>query len=115
MWGLQTIIDLYDCDPVKIRSEEALKRYLSEMICEIDMKAYGQPVVVHFGSSDKVAGYTILQLIETSLISGHFVEIDNSAHIDIFSCKTYDSGKAAIFTSEFFDAFKMVYSVTERG
>lgn len=114
MWGVHTIVDLFKCDPVKIRSKEALEFYLKEIVHKIEMKAFGQPIVVHFGSSDKVAGYTILQLIETSLISGHFVEADDSAHIDIFSCKEYDSESAAVFTADFFNAESFDYEILER-
>ena len=32
----------------------------------------------------------MVQLIETSLISGHFANDTNSAYLDIFSCKGYD-------------------------
>lgn len=53
------------------------------------MIPFGKPQVVFFGKDNK-AGYTLVQLIETSNITGHFVEEDNSAFIDVFSCKEFD-------------------------
>ena len=52
------------------------------------MKAYGPPQIVHFGEGGK-AGYTLVQLIETSNIMAHFVEETNDAYVDVFSCKEF--------------------------
>lgn len=104
VWGYQTCIDLYNCDPEIIRSRKYIKLYLLAIVKEIDMKAYGEPIIKHFGSSKKVEGFTMIQMIETSLISGHFVEMNNSAFIDIFSCKDYDHMRATTMTQEYFKA-----------
>lgn len=53
------------------------------------MVPYGEPQVQHFGSGNK-AGYTLVQLIETSNICAHFVEETNDMYLDVFSCKTFD-------------------------
>jgi hypothetical protein len=44
------------------------------------------------------------QLIETSLISGHFANLTKAAYIDIFSCRAYDSDRVAQFSKDFFRA-----------
>ena len=49
--------------------------------------------------SEKVA-----QMIETSLISGHFSELWNNAYLNIFSCKPFDAQVARDFAKEFFSA-----------
>lgn len=100
-WGLLSSIDIYDCNPEKIRDKEAIKEYVSRLCELIEMNQYGEPIVVHFGKG-KTEGYSLVQLIETSLISGHFANESNRAFIDIFSCKPYDPDKAAEFTKEFF-------------
>jgi S-adenosylmethionine/arginine decarboxylase-like enzyme len=61
-----------------------------------------------------VAGYSMIQLIETSLISGHFANLTDSAYIDIFSCKAYDPGRVAEFTRTFFEASFVEVHVTKR-
>ena len=44
------------------------------------------------------------QLIETSLISGHFANQSNNIYLDIFSCKFYDPNVVAEFAKKFFQA-----------
>ncbi len=104
VWGLLTSFDLHDCDPDLIRDAEAIKRYVNELCQLIEMKKFGDTQVVHFGEDEKVAGFSMIQLIETSLISGHFANQTNHAYIDIFSCKYYDPQVAADFTQEYFKA-----------
>lgn len=103
-WGLLTSIDLHHCNPAVIRDAEAIKQYVDRLCQIIDMKKYGDTQVVHFGEDERVAGFSMTQLIETSLISGHFANQSNAAYIDIFSCKYYDPQVAADFTQEYFQA-----------
>ncbi len=100
-WGLLTSLDVYDCDPDVIRDGEAIARYAKELCDLLEVKAYGPPQVIHFGRGE-VEGYSLVQLIETSLISGHFANESNRAFIDIFSCRYYDPRQAAEFTRDFF-------------
>ncbi len=115
VWGLTTSIDLYDCNPFKIRNSATIKIYAKE-ICElIEMKRFGETQVVNFGEDEKVAGFSMTQLIETSLISGHFANLTNNAYIDIFSCKYYDPLLIEEFTKKYFEATssKMRYILRE--
>ena len=102
-WGLLTSVDIYNCNPKTIRDEEAIKRFVKELCEKIDMKRFGDCVVVNFGEEERVAGFSMTQLIETSLISGHFAEESNAAYLDVFSCKFYDPRDVAEFTSSFFE------------
>jgi S-adenosylmethionine decarboxylase len=104
VWGLLTSVDLYDCNPELIRDAEAIKRYVNELCQLIEMKKFGDTQVVDFGEDERVSGFSMTQLIETSLISGHFANLTNAAYIDIFSCKYYDPQVAADFTQKFFQA-----------
>jgi len=56
----------------------------------------------------------MLQLIETSLISGHFANDSNRAYLDIFSCKPYDPAVVERFSREFFSAASSVVHTTLR-
>lgn len=103
-WGLCTCIDLKGCDPAAIRDAERIRQYVIEVCDLIRMKRFGEPQVIHFGPNERVAGYSMTQLIETSLISGHFANETNAAYIDIFSCKEYEPEEAAEFTRRFFGA-----------
>src|ERR1700691_3035131 len=113
-WGIHTLIDLSGCDNERITSKEKIEVYIYGLVRILDMKEYGEPTIVHFGSGS-AEGYTMVQLIETSLISGHFCNSTNEAYIDIFSCKEYDIENATNFTQEFFNAEYMEYQEIKRG
>ncbi|MCC5814452.1 MAG: S-adenosylmethionine decarboxylase [Leptospira sp.] len=113
-WGLLTSIDLEGCNPDTIRDADAIKRYVVELCDLIDMKRFGDTTVVHFGEDERVAGYSMFQLIETSCISAHFANDTNTSYIDIFSCKGYDPKIAGEFTKKFFEGGKMRLNVVNR-
>jgi S-adenosylmethionine decarboxylase len=101
-WGLLSSVDIYGCDPEIIRSESMVKKFVCDLCDRIDMKRFGDCVVVDFGENERVAGFSMTQLIETSLISGHFANSTNAAYLDIFSCKFYEPREAAEFAVSFF-------------
>lgn len=103
-WGLLTTIDARNCNGELIRSAQAIRQFVIELCDLIAMKRFQDTMVVNFGEDEKVAGYSMVQLIETSLISGHFANLTNNAYIDIFSCKLYNPYEAAEFTRRFFGA-----------
>ena len=103
-WGLCTSVDLKHCNPETIRNPEKIREFVIELCNLIEMKRYGEPTIVHFGPNERVAGYSMTQLIETSLISGHFANETNSAYLDIFSCKEYSPEKTVEFCRRFFEA-----------
>src|SRR5665213_1095583 len=103
-WGLVASIDLHQCNPGTIRDAEAIKCFVVELCNRIGVKRFGECTVVNFGENERVAGYSMTQLIETSLISGHFANQSNTVYLDIFSCKYYPPYRAADFAKEFFGA-----------
>jgi S-adenosylmethionine/arginine decarboxylase-like enzyme len=115
VWGLLTSIDLFECNPETLRNKEKIEKYIVELCELIDMKRFGEPVIVRFGKDPRVQGYSAVQLIETSCISGHFAEDSNSVYIDIFSCKFYNQKEAIEFTKEFFEGKSLKSSIVIRG
>ena len=103
-WGLLTSIDLHGCNPETIRDAEKIKQFVYELCERIGMKRFGDCQVVNFGEDPRVSGFSMTQLIETSLISGHFANQTNATYLDVFSCKFYDQNEAAEFAKEFFEA-----------
>jgi S-adenosylmethionine/arginine decarboxylase-like enzyme len=100
-WGYHLIVDARDCDPVAIRSKETIRAFVKELVTAIDMVAFGQPQIVMFGTGDK-KGYTLVQLIETSDITAHFIEEFNDVYLDVFSCKNFKVADAmGVFTKYF--------------
>ena len=112
-WGLCAAVDLQDCHPDLIRNAEHIRRYVVELCELIGMQRFGECQVVDFGSG-RVAGYSMVQLISTSLISGHFANDTNNAYLDIFSCKGYDPAVVEEFSKQFFGARRSTVTVTLR-
>ena len=101
-WGIASSFDIYNCDPDAIRSAERIRQFVGELCDLIEMRRFGETTVVNFGEDERVAGYSMLQLIETSLISAHFANLTNTVYLDVFSCKPYDPEIVEDFAKRFF-------------
>ena len=101
-WGIASAVDIYECTPETIRDADAIRRFVIELCELIEMKRFGDTQVVHFGEDERVAGYSMVQLIETSLISAHFANQTNTVYLDVFSCKPYDPEAVEMFSKTFF-------------
>jgi S-adenosylmethionine/arginine decarboxylase-like enzyme len=113
-WGLYVSVDLKQCNPSIIRSKEKIKEFVNELCKQIDMKKFGKTIVIDFGKDPIVSGFSMTQLIETSLISGHFAKNLNAAYIDIFSCKEFPPYKTAEFCKNFFGAQEIKINIIFR-
>jgi S-adenosylmethionine/arginine decarboxylase-like enzyme len=101
MWGQHLALDVRACDRNKVTSEAILRSWVRELVDRIGMRAYGDPIVEHFASHDSsVGGYSVVQLIETSNIVGHFVDSSGDAYIDVFSCARFDRDRVIAFVHE---------------
>lgn len=92
-WGYHLIVNAGGCDAEAIRSPKIIKAFTTDLVKRIDMKAFGPPRVVRFGRGD-ILGYSMVQLIETSDITAHFVEPTNDMYLDVFSCKEFNPSDA---------------------
>ena len=101
-WGIAGSFDIYNCDPDTIRDADKIRQFVRELCDLIQMRRYGETMVVHFGEDECVAGYSMVQLIETSLISAHFANQTNTTYLDVFSCKPYDPAVVEDFAVRFF-------------
>ena len=106
-WGLHSGIDLHGCNGKMIRDADKIKQFVVELCERIGMKRFGKCTVVNFGEDEKVAGFSMTQLIETSLISGHFANQTNAVYLDVFSCKYYSPYVIADFAKKFFGAKRL--------
>ncbi|MFH1767744.1 MAG: S-adenosylmethionine decarboxylase [Candidatus Omnitrophota bacterium] len=105
IYGYELVMDLTECDVKIIGSREKLQEYVDKLCRLIKMKKYGKTLIPYFGEKKAYTkGYSLVQLIETSSITGHFSEFWKTAYINIFSCLKYDDKKAKEFTQEFFKA-----------
>ncbi len=79
------------------------------------MRRFGETQVVHFGDDPRVTGFSMTQLIETSLISAHFADNSRAIYLDVFSCAPYDPDEAAAFASQFFKAQRRNVQIVKRS
>jgi S-adenosylmethionine/arginine decarboxylase-like enzyme len=105
IFGWELVLNLYGCNSDKISDKELLIDFIN-ILCEVlDMKKFGEPIVEHFGHGrQETSGYTIVQLIETSSLVLHLSEINNSAYLNIFSCKEYDKEIVEKFCNDYFQS-----------
>ena len=108
-WGYHLILDCANCTPDLIKSYDNIYNFTKELVKRIDMVAYGEPVIEHFATHDPAkAGFSMVQLIETSNICAHFVPDDleggNAMYLDVFSCKEYDDQVVINLVKEYFGA-----------
>lgn len=107
IYGYELIINLYGCNKDTISSKEKLQEFVDTLCKLIKMKKYGKTLIPYFGENKAFTkGYTLVQLIETSSITGHFSEYWETAYINIFSCKKFNHQTAKKFAKEFFGAEK---------
>jgi len=105
VFGYELILDLSGCNLAVMSSKKKLTEYVNKLCNLIKMKKYGKIQLPYFGLEKPFTkGYSLLQFIETSSITGHFSEYWRKSYINIFSCKKYDHKLAEKFTQEFFKA-----------
>ncbi|MBK9925745.1 MAG: S-adenosylmethionine decarboxylase [Anaerolineales bacterium] len=113
-WGVSSAIDLYDCDLSLMQNADAIREFVVLLCDRIKMRRYGETQVVFFGDEPRVQGFSMTQLIETSLISAHFADASRAIYLDVFSCAPYDSQDAAEFAAEYFKASRYQLNVVHR-
>ncbi len=113
-WGLSSCIDLYECDLHLMQDAGAIREFARLLCDRIKMKRYGDTQVVHFGDDPRVNGFSMTQLIETSLVSAHFAEASRAIYLDVFSCAPYEPEDAAKFALDYFKGKRYDLHVVER-
>jgi S-adenosylmethionine/arginine decarboxylase-like enzyme len=102
-WGYHLILDCNECDKEAVTNPKTIRKFSKDLVKSINMVAYGNPIIKHFGENDeKLSGYTLIQLIETSNITAHFCDLTGDAYIDIFSCKEFDIDVAIEMVKKYF-------------
>jgi len=113
-WGVSSSIDLYDCDLTLMQNADAIREFVKILCDRIKMRRYGETQVVFFGDEPRVQGFSMTQLIETSLISAHFADASRAIYLDVFSCAPYDPQDAAKFAADYFKAARYQVNVVNR-
>jgi len=113
-WGYHLQLDCGVCELVAIKDEKNIYNFTKELVEQIDMKAFGEPQIVWFGTGNK-GGFTLIQLIETSNIAAHFCEEDSALFLDVFSCKPFSIDVVKDCVQKYFKPMKMVSHYLERS
>ena len=68
-WGYHLLLDCSGCK--NIDSRDMIYRFVKDLVARIDMTAHGEPIIEYLLPGDPKQGYSLMQLITTSNISGH--------------------------------------------
>jgi len=109
-YGQELILDLHGCD-TSLFSRSAIERFCSELCELIDMERCDLHFWDDLGVAEeeqqthpKTKGTSAVQFILTSTIVIHTLDLMKAVYVNIFSCKEFDTDKAAKFTAEWFDS-----------
>lgn len=106
-WGYHLMLDCSGCEIAKISSRENIYNFIKDLVKRIDMQAHGEPVIEYLLPGDPKQGFSLMQLITTSNICGHFMDLDGTAYFDVFSCKPFDIDQAKKTVEDYFSPGKM--------
>ena len=107
-WGYHLLLDCTSGDVQLISSKENVYKFIKELVVAIDMVAFGEPWIERFATHDQSkAGISFCQMIETSNITGHFVESNGNFYIDVFSCKPFNNDTVIETVNKYFKPEKV--------
>ena len=116
-WGYHLILDCKGSKMSKelVKDAKFIKEFTKMLVDGIEMKAYGKPIIEHFAThEEKASGFSLVQLIETSSITGHFCDINCDFYLDIFSCKSFSIDTAKEIVYSYFEPKSMKTVFLER-
>lgn len=114
-WGYHLILDMSTCDPFAVADGDTIRNMVTTLVEGVGMVAYGPMQLEHFAEHlPDAAGYTVVQLIETSAISGHFSDNNHDAYLDIFSCQYFNKDLAIKIVRDFMQPMNIRWILVER-
>jgi len=115
-WGYHLLIDCNKGQLDKISDKAHVSEFVNDLVHNIDMKAYGDLSIERFATHDPdKAGISFCQMIETSNITGHFVDLNGDFYIDVFSCKPYETDTVIKTIDKYFKPEAITVKYIERG
>ena len=104
MWGKHLILDCAGCPLELISDSENIRQFVDDLLTAIEMVPVGEPRIEHLAAYvPHLSGYSLVQLIETSSITGHFCDLSGEIYLDVFSCKDFDPETALTVVCDFFE------------
>lgn len=99
-WGYHLMLDCRGMNE-NVTKKSQIKKFVKDLVKQIDMIAVGPPQIEYLLPKTDNAGYSVVQLIQTSNITAHFTDT-GTAYIDIFSCKEFDPEIATALVNQVF-------------
>ena len=107
-WGYHLMLDCSGCNRDLMTDRNNVYNFVVTLVKRIDMIAYGEPIIEFLCDGDlSKEGFSLLQLITTSNICGHFIDHHGHIYLDVFSCKQFDNQTVIDTVKEFFGAEKI--------
>jgi S-adenosylmethionine/arginine decarboxylase-like enzyme len=111
-WGYHLMVDCSGCS--NIESRDQIYNFVKDLTIRIGMQAHGEPVIEYLLPGDINQGYSLMQLITTSNICGHFMELNGTAYFDVFSCKEFDPKTVKRVIKDYFNPKKIKSKLIKR-
>ena len=111
-WGYHLMLDCSGCQ--NIDSKEQINSFVKDLIEQIGMVAHGEPVIEYLLAGEPNQGYSLMQLITTSNICGHFMELDGTAYFDVFSCREFNPTIVKQVVKQYFNPRKIKSKLLKR-
>jgi S-adenosylmethionine/arginine decarboxylase-like enzyme len=99
-YGRHALLHLVHCNE-NILSIEKVKTFISALVQDIDITAFGECQCFRFGEGDEI-GLSAVQLIYTSSITLHTNDLHREGYLDVFSCKDFSVDQVVESVSSFF-------------
>ena len=107
-WGYHLMIDCSACDREKVKDLNNIKKFINATVRVCKMKKLGDLKVENLQSGDKkLFGYSVVQIIHTSSITCHLMDLSGDVYIDIFSCKEFNCDDVINLIEKYFEPEKM--------
>jgi len=101
-WGYHLMLDCRGMNDA-LNSKKEITKFVKELVIAIDMVAVGKPIIKYLCENDPKSGYSLVQLIQTSNITAHFMDQDRTAYFDVFSCKKFEPAIVESIVKKYFN------------
>ena len=113
---MHLVVDGYGADPLKLKDEDLIYRFLDEYPITIGMTKIVPPqVYTYHGKTPEDWGVSGFVLIAESHISVHTFPDKGYVNIDIFSCKSFDDQRALAEAKQLFELTEVKTWLLDRG
>lgn len=111
-WGFHAILDCNACDVAKLQDPENILSWLENVMHTIGLVAAAPVLIQQTGANDPArAGFSVMQLVEASSITAHFVDDGGHIYIDILSNKEYDPNVIEALIKQYFGSNTIVKKI----